>query len=691
MFTVLSCLAFDHNPFMLALSVSVCVLGAVLTMRLFARARRTHGGQQLNWLFLTALIGGSSVWTTHFLAMLSFQSGVAHAYQPTLTLVSLIVAIAFNLVGFTVAVYRPATLLVEMGGALIGAGIATMHYMGMAAFEVAGVKSWDQTLVVASVVLGISLAALATSRIARPVNRFCKYGGAACFILAIASMHFTAMGALSITPDAAQTVSAEIMPDAVLFAMVLTVVLLMLALGASTYLIDLQANEQAAQRFRHLSLHDALTGLPNRAALLESLGETLRRRRDETARIAVVAIDLSRFREINDAHGRAAGDHVLRSLTARLSAALREGEFLARIGGDEFVAVTTDFFLKSEARSFTARLLKEIRRPVAWQESTLLSIEANLGVALFPADAREPEDLIAQATQALAHGKETGTQSVCFYEPSMDGMRDRSLLSIDLRDALERGEFELHYQRQNCCASREDTGYEVLLRWRHPKRGMVSPGDFIPIAERTGLIGPIGDWVLAQACREAAAWPLPIRIAVNVAPAQLANSAFPARVAEILRESGLSGEQLELEITESGIIADQAHALQTVRQLKALGVSIAMDDYGTGYSSLSTLQNFPFDKIKIDRSFITGVTNSPQSAAIVRSTLILAESLGIPVLAEGVETEEQLAFLAREGCAQVQGYLFGKPQPLHAYAGALLHETAAALDDAAAAAAIAAA
>ncbi|MFP5076725.1 putative bifunctional diguanylate cyclase/phosphodiesterase [Rhizobium sp. YIM 134829] len=672
MFKVISCIAFDHNPSMLALAVGVCALGAVLTMRLFARARRTHGGQQLNWLFLTALIGGSSVWTTHFLAMLSFQPTVAHAYQPALTIASLVVAIAFSLVGFSLAVVRPGTVLVELGGALIGLGIATMHFMGMAAFEVEGVKSWDHTLVISSVVLGVLLSAVATSRIARPVNRFCKYGGAICFILAIASMHFTAMGAVSITPDPTQAVSAGVMPDAVLFAMVLTVVLLMLALGASTYLIDLQATEQAAQRFRHLSLHDPLTGLPNRAALLETLNERLRRGSDETARLALVAFDLARLREINDAHGHAAGDHMLRSVASRLSASMQEGEFLARVGGDEFVAISSEFFMKSEARAFAARLLKEVCKPVAWEEGRLLSVEASLGVALFPADGREAEDLIGQANQALLRAKTSGRQTICFYDRSMDETRDRSRLSIDLRDALKRGEFELHYQRQNCCTTQAVTGYEVLLRWRHPTRGFVPPSDFIPIAERTGLIDALGDWVLAQACREAAAWPEPIRIAVNVAPAQLANSGFPARVAEILAATGLPGERLELEITESGIIADQNHALHLVQQLKGLGISIAMDDYGTGYSSLSTLQNFPFDKIKIDRGFIDGVTRNPQSAAIVRSTLILAESLGIPVLAEGVETQEQLAFLAEEGCAQVQGYLFGRPQPLHAFAGALL-------------------
>jgi EAL domain-containing protein (putative c-di-GMP-specific phosphodiesterase class I) len=241
--------------------------------------------------------------------------------------------------------------------------------------------------------------------------------------------------------------------------------------------------------------------------------------------------------------------------------------------------------------------------------------------------------------------------------------RERNALASEMREGLARGEFELFYQQQNDTVTRDIVGLEVLLRWRHPARGYIAPVEFIPIAEKTGFIIELGEWVLRAACAEAATWKNPLRIAVNVAPQQLGDNRLPQIVHQILLETGLPAARLEIEITESGIIADHQHALQAIRRLKALGVKVAMDDYGTGYSSLSTLQSFPFDKIKIDRAFVDGVVTNKQSAAIVRSTLILAASLDIPVLAEGVENEDHIDFLRREGCLQVQGFLFGKPRP----------------------------
>jgi EAL domain-containing protein (putative c-di-GMP-specific phosphodiesterase class I) len=244
-----------------------------------------------------------------------------------------------------------------------------------------------------------------------------------------------------------------------------------------------------------------------------------------------------------------------------------------------------------------------------------------------------------------------------------EAARERSALAVEMRQAIRKGQFELYYQQQNDTVSREVVGFEVLLRWRHPTRGMISPVEFVPIAEKTGFIVELGEWVLRSACAEAASWKRPLHIAVNVAPPQLADPKLVERVHAVLIETGLPASRLEIEITESSIIGDQQLALHAIRRLKGLGVKIAMDDYGTGYSSLSTLQTFPFDKIKIDRAFVSGVATSRQSAAIVRSTLILAASLDIPVLAEGVELEEHMDFLRREGCAQVQGFLFGKPLP----------------------------
>jgi diguanylate cyclase (GGDEF)-like protein len=664
MLKILSCIATDHHYGLLSLATLVCVLGSVLSMRLYARVRRTVGVQRLNWLFMGGVIGGSTIWTTHFIAMLSFRPSLEHAYEPILTLASLGAAIGMTILGFFVTAMRKSGPTIELGGAILGAGIAIMHYMGMMAYQIAGRMEWDFSYYVASIILGVGFGALATSRIARPVTRFCKYGAVVALILAIVSMHFTGMAAVTIIPDPMIQPSAALIPDNLLIVMVMVMMCLMLGLGASTYVIDLHSTQVAAERFRHLSLHDPLTALPNRVAFGEHLEEIIRRQKDDTARVAVLSFDLDRFKDVNDVHGHAAGDAVLRTISERMAKVLGEGEYVARIGGDEFVALTSNFFMKSEAKTFAARLIAEIGKPVEWQGKTLL-VGSSVGISLFPVDARTPEELLAQADLAMYRAKAAGSNSIRLYEPSMDdAARSRSVLAMDMRQGIERNEFELYYQYQNNSLTRDVIGFEVLLRWKHPVRGMVPPMEFIPIAEKNGFIHELGDWVLVTACRQAASWENPIKIAVNVAPAQLADTNFPNRVSEILQETGLDAARLELEITESGIIADQQHALHIIRQLKKLGVKIAMDDYGTGYSSLSTLQNFPFDKIKIDRAFIDGVTSNRHSAAIVRSTIILAQSLDIPVLAEGVENEEHMDFLRSEGCLQVQGYLFGRPMPL---------------------------
>jgi len=663
MLKVLSCIAMDHSYGLLAFATLVCILGSILTVRLYARVQRSIGMQKLSRLVMTGVVGGSTIWMTHFIAMLSFNSPLAHAYEPTLTMASLAAAIGITTLGFLVTATGKPGAVIDLGGGVVGAGIAIMRYMGMAGYEIAGRLEWDPGYYAASVFLGVGFGAVAMSRIARPVTRFCQYGGILALILAITTMHFTGMSAMTIIPDPLIVPSADVIPDSLL-TVVVAIVGMMLVLGASIYAIDLHSTRGAAERFRHLSLHDPLTGLPNRVALGEHLQAVIRGRKDDAGGIAVLSFDLDRFKDVNDVHGHAAGDAVLRGVAERMSKVLGEGEFLARMGGDEFVALTSNLSIGNEASAFASRLIAAIVGPIEWEGKNLL-VGTSVGISLYPDDARMPEELLAQADLAMYRAKAVGSNAVRHYEPAMDdAARDRSALAMDMRQGIERNEFELYYQYQNNSLTRDVIGFEVLLRWHHPVRGMVPPAEFIPIADKNGFIHELGDWVLRTACQQAACWRNPFKIAVNVAPGQLANVNLAARVHEILQETGLQPSRLELEITESGIIADQQNALRVIRQLKQLGVRIAMDDYGTGYSSLTTLQNFPFDKIKIDRAFINGVTTNRQSAAIVRSTIILADSLGIPVLAEGVEREEHMAFLLKEGCPQVQGYLFGRPMPL---------------------------
>jgi diguanylate cyclase (GGDEF)-like protein len=663
MLQALTCLPEQHDLRYVAIATMVCVLGSVLSMRLLARVRRNNGVRRFNLLFLSGLVAGGTVWTTHFAAMLGYNTPMARSFEPSLTFASLAIAVIFAWVGFFITTRTKLGPAIEGGGAIFGLGIAAMHYSGMAAFELSGVLAWNYPLVVLSILLAAGFGAVAANRIARPITRFCKYGGALGMILAIVSLHFAGMAAVTVVPVSDVTVPAQTLSDTFMITSVIVGVSLMMAMAASAYAIDLHAANEATASYKHLAMHDPLTGLPNRNGLVQRLHDLLAGSGDDTARIVVLAIDLDRFKDVNDVHGHVGGDFLLQQVAQRISAELQDGEFLARIGGDEFVAVKNEIFARGEAVKFAERLRKIVLEPVEWEHQTL-AVGCSIGVALFPEHGDSGNVLMSRADLAMYRAKSLGQGKICTYEPSMDeASRTRAELAMDLKRAIAGNELELHYQVQNDAMTGDIVGFEALIRWNHPQKGRIPPDAFIPIAEETGLIVEIGDWVLRTACTTAAQWRRPFKVAVNVAPMQL-NHDLPRRVAEVLKETGLPPARLEIELTESGIIADRQHALQVVLALKAIGVTVAMDDFGTGYSSLSTLQAFPFDKIKVDKSFIQAVESSVHAAAIVKATLLLGRSLNIPVLAEGVETERHLDFLREEGCDSVQGYLFGKPMPV---------------------------
>ncbi|WP_280708048.1 EAL domain-containing protein [Bradyrhizobium sp. BR13661] len=439
--------------------------------------------------------------------------------------------------------------------------------------------------------------------------------------------------------------------------------------GAPQYLVgvieDVTERITNEARISHLAHHDALTDLPNRSAFNAALAERLERAQEASSSFAVLSLDLDRFKDVNDVFGHPVGDMMMRAAAERLVAEA-DGAFVARIGGDEFMILMSDDARREDVLSLAERMVEAIGKELE-VDDYLSHVGVSVGIAVYPDDGVDAATLLANADSALYRAKREGRGRVCFFETEMDReLRDRRLLQHDLRQAVEQNQLLVYFQPQ-ARMDGEIIGFEALLRWNHPTRGIVPPDQFIPLAEENGLIIEIGEWVLREACREAASWPRPLQVAVNLSPVQFQAGDLERCIHQILLETGLAPTRLEVEITEGVLIGDFARALNLLRRLKALGIRIAMDDFGTGYSSLSYLQSFPFDKIKIDRSFILNLEAAPQSAEIVRAVLSLAHALQIPVVAEGVETEAQRAFLQGEACEVMQGYLIGRPEPIERY------------------------
>ncbi len=434
------------------------------------------------------------------------------------------------------------------------------------------------------------------------------------------------------------------------------------AQGKPKYLVttyaDVTDRRQSEQRLAYMAFHDALTRLPNRAAFVQSLEQMIDSCSQIEEKFAVISIDLDRFKEINDVCGHAFGDKLLIEVSKRIQAASM-GAVVARLSGDEF-GLIVDGEQPEAGKGLATRIVQSMKDEF---EIDGQSVRASLtcGIAIYPDNGIDAAALLANADAALSRGKSNARGSIRFFEAEMDlQLREMRALHHDLASAMKNSELFLHYQPQ-AIAGLEIVGFESLIRWNHPVRGMVPPSAFIPIAEESGLIIELGEWILRDACREAASWQKPLQIAVNLSPAQFQHGDLVGLVHSILLETGLAPSRLELEITEGVLIRDFDRGLSLLRRLKALGVKIAMDDFGSGYSSLAYLQAFPFDKIKIDRDFVMNLGRNKQSAAIIRSVIGLGHGLNVPIVAEGVETKEQLQFLVDESCDQYQGYFIGRP------------------------------
>jgi diguanylate cyclase (GGDEF)-like protein/PAS domain S-box-containing protein len=806
MFRVLTCLTGEHDLRLVALAGLVCFMASLAGISLLNRARATKQHVRLIWVGCAGASTGFGIWATHFIAMLAYEPGIPVAYDIQLTILSLLAAIGVTTVGFAAVIYKTTRWAALVGGSVVGAGVATMHYLGMTAVEIPGHIGWAPDLVVVSILVGMILGAIGLHLASRGEDTRTILFAATCVTLAIVLHHFTAMGAVEIVPDPTRVIAAlSLSPGALSLAIAGTAVAVLgisilgaisdrrlaarvdqfaqtkrqlvrdseAALGEQNRRLDAALNNmghallmfdsagrlvlcneryiemyglsreivkpgctlrallehrsargsfvgdveqyvseclvgvaegktrnyvvefpdgrtiaisnrpmagggwiathedvterrRAESQIAYLAHHDPLTGLPNRAAFDAHLSSSLTSAKSAAEPFAVLCLDLDRFKEVNDVFGHAAGDELLRIVAARLTDAAA-GAFLARLGGDEFTLISREGPFPSNIAVLAERLQAALAEDIEIQGHRLRT-GVTIGIAIYPADGITAQKLLGNADAALYRAKSEGRGSIRFFEAEMDlRLREKRGLQHDLRSAIERAELRLFYQPQVAIGA-TIIGFEALVRWQHPTRGMVQPNTFIALAEESGLIMQMGEWVLREACREAASWSNSLQIAVNLSPVQFQHGDLPSLVHSILLETGLAANRLELEITEGVLIGDFSRAASILRRLKSLGVRIAMDDFGTGYSSLSYLQLFPFDKIKIDRTFVANLTTNPQSQAIIRAVIGLGHGLNLPIVAEGVETQEQYAFLTREDCDQVQGFLHGRPAPIADYA-----------------------
>ncbi|OKO70032.1 EAL domain-containing protein [Bradyrhizobium sp. NAS96.2] len=812
MFRVLTCLSGEHDWRLVLLAGLVCFVASIVAVNIFHRAIASQARTRLIWIAIAGAAIGYGIWATHFIAMLAYEPGVPTGYGIVLTALSLAVAMMLTSGGLGLAAADSSPWRAPVGGAVIGAGIASMHYLGMWALEVPGHVVWSMDLVAASIVLGMLFGYAALATAVRYQDRWSSLVAALLLTLAIVSHHFTAMGAVEIIPDPLLAPEALSLSPAFLAIVIAGVALSVLGMSLVGVLADRRLalrtrrfeeiisqlslarqqveasqKELEQQRFRldtainhmgeglcmfdaekrlvvcndryakmyrlppellvpgtphreiithriangilkgetsnvaatqvlatlnalpadeissrvdeladgrlicvtrqpmpgggwvathrdvteqrrseakitHMAQHDALTDLPNRVLLKEWMEQALSGARCGGPSLAVLMLDLDRFKDVNDTLGHPAGDALLKSVAARLRRCVSDTTLVARLGGDEFAVIDHVSDPVTEAGLLAEKIRKALSEPIDLGHHRVTTT-TSIGIALAPRDGTDSDEVLRSADLALYSAKSGGRGSFRFFEPELDRLlQARRTLERDMRSALANGEFELHYQPFIHVASGETCGFEALLRWHHPQRGMISPAQFIPLAEETGLIVPLGEWVMRTACAEAAKWPDDLKIAINLSPVQFRSPELVPVIVHALASAGVSPQRLELEVTETAIIQDSEAVFAALSQLHDLGVRIALDDFGTGYSSLSFLQKFPFDKVKIDRSFVSELSGaSDESRRIARAIVRFAVSLGKTTTAEGVETREQLEILRADACVEVQGFHFSPP------------------------------
>jgi diguanylate cyclase (GGDEF)-like protein/PAS domain S-box-containing protein len=787
MFRVYACLTVDHDWRLVVLAGAVCFLASAVAVSLFHRAQASTGPARLVWLGLDATAAGCGIWATHFIAMLAYDPGIGASYDRVLTILSLLIAVSITGAGLATAALDINRWTAILGGAVVGGGIAAMHYTGMMALELPGRISWAPNLVVSSIALGIAFGAIALYFAVKRENWVNTLSATILFALAILFMHFTGMGALQVVADPTRVNDATALSPASLSLVIASVAAIVLGVSLVASLSDRQSkrklrgqqmlldtalenmsqglcmfnadgrimlcNEhyarmmgsspaslkglslldlllkyrkavgevagdpqqffsrvkaearegksttkviqtsagrtlrvvdqpmekggwvstfeditewrEAQEQIAYMAHHDALTGVANRAQLVQKMQDALAALSSRGGNLAVHFIDLDRFKNVNDTLGHDGGDTLLKTVAERVRSIAGADDVVARLGGDEFVVVQTGVRDRDQAEDFARRLTDAVTAPMELREHAAIVATVSVGVALAPADGTSPERLLKSADLALYRAKGDGRNCVRFFLPEMDSeLNTRFKLEKIIRDAVLHERFELHYQPLFEISDRRLIGFEALVRLPGEDGKIIPPLEFIPVAEELRLIDEIGAWVLREACRTAATWPENLTVAVNLSPAQFLAGHVSDIVAAALKETGLDARRLELEVTETLLLGNSEAILLELQTLKAMGVSIVMDDFGTGYSSLSYLWRFPFDKIKIDRSFMQAFDGCGRDArTVVRTIIALGRELHMRVTVEGVETVTQAAFLDEVDGDQAQGFFFGRPVP----------------------------
>ncbi|AOJ06193.1 putative bifunctional diguanylate cyclase/phosphodiesterase [Burkholderia mayonis] len=674
-------LSSSYDPLLVLCSVLVAILASYTALDMARRVTIAQGRAAYWWLAGGACAMGTGIWSMHFLGMLAFSLPIPLRYDPAMTSLSLLIAIvssAFAL--WLVCQEELPWLRLALGAVLMGIGIAGMHYTGMAAMRMTPGIQYVPSLFILSVVIAIAASGAALwiafqLRQQASWGKLSRAGAAVVMGFAIVGMHYTGMAAAQFPVGSVCGAADTGISTRALAVLIISVTLTVMAIALVISVLEEMRLEllasvlasslaEANQELTYLALHDNLTKLPNRVLLEDRLDRAIESADREKVGFSLMFVDLDGFKEVNDAYGHHIGDLLLAEVAQRIKANARTQDTVARIGGDEFVLLAS-VGEPAYAATFADELLIVMREPFQVANHDL-RLSISIGIAMYPSDGATQRDLLTHADAAMYQAKAQGRNAYCFFEASMNAnVHEHLQILQDLRVALARRELVLYYQPKFDAPNGRAIGAEALLRWQHPTRGLILPDQFIALAEKSGLIVPIGEWVLDEACRQMKAWRNAGHdawtMAVNVSPVQFAHAGLVRTVRDVLKRHALDPRCLTLEITESTAMSNVDSSVFIMKQLHDIGVSIALDDFGTGYSSLLYLKRLPATELKIDRGFVHDLAHDTEDAAIVSAIVALGQTLGLKIVAEGVETAAQQAFLTRLGCDSLQGWLLGQP------------------------------